>query len=660
MKNHLFTILLTTTLILLFGCEQIEKQPLSMMRLFSDHLVLQQTQSVPIWGNFTPGKTVTVSATWGETGSTTADKDGKWRMNLLTPTAGGPFEMTITTSDSTILLKDVMIGEVWLASGQSNMEMPLPGYLPNEPIDNAQTEIANAKYPGIRMFKVERSLNSEPQDTIIGYWQVCTPEQSVDFSATGYFFARKLHTELNVPIGIINASWGGTVAEAWTSKSGLSEFPHFAKTIDTYDKIATDNWVARFDNIPRPENLEELEALDAGDKKILAGDFDDKSWTKMQLPAGECRSENFIGGKVASQRLNGLFWYRKKVKISDPNIDYTLTIGAIDDADVIYFNGKKIGSTWNWQAKRIYPIDKSLVRKGENIISVKHFDGGGGSNISGPMQLETTNGNKIDLAGEWSGLFYADLASASLLIYGLENQGKLTDRPLMALSDPNGLPTSLYNAMIHPLIPYQVAGAIWYQGESNVGRAEEYEILFPALIGDWRNKWKYEFPFYFVQIAPFHYGGQISPALRDAQRKSLRLSQTGMAITMDIGDSISIHPGNKQAVGNRLARLALVNDYKKAMVASGPLFKNIEIKGNKAIVYFDFSDGLELKRPDGFEIAGLDKKFVPAQVKVVDNHLEVVASGIDDPRYVRYGWRDYFAGNLFNGAGLPASSFSNE
>ncbi len=660
MNNYLTSSLLFTILILLSGCEQVEKQPLSMMRLFSDHLVLQQAESVPIWGNFTPGKTVTVSATWGETGSVKTNKDGKWRLDLLTPTAGGPFELTIATSDSTILLKDVMIGEVWLASGQSNMEMPLPGYLPKEPIDNAQTEIANANYPGIRMFKVERNLNSEPLDTLIGSWQVCTPEQSVDFSATGYFFARKLHNELNIPIGIINSSWGGTVAEAWTSRSGLSEFPHYAKTMDTYDKIATNNWTTRFNKMPVPETLEELEALNLADKKILASDFDDGNWKKMQLPAGECRTENFIKGKVASQRLNGLFWYRKKIIINDPNTDYKLTIGAIDDADVIYFNGKKIGSTWSWQAERIYRVNKSFVKKGENIIAIKHFDGGGGSNISGPMQLESKDGKKIDLTGEWSGLFYADLANASLLIYGLEKQDSLNQRPLMALSDPNGLPASLYNAMIHPLVPYQVAGAIWYQGESNVGRAEEYEMLFPALISDWRNNWEYEFPFYFVQIAPFHYGGQVSPALRDAQRKSLRLSQTGMAITMDIGDSISIHPGNKQAVGNRLARLALVNDYKKTMVASGPLFKSVEMKANKAIIQFDFSNGLELKGPGGFEIAGLDKKFVPAQAKVVDNHLEVFASGIDDPRYVRYGWRDYFAGILFNGAGLPASSFSNE
>ncbi len=660
MKSHLISFFLFSFVGLFTGCQPTDPQPLSMMTLFSDHLVLQQAQPVPIWGKYTPGSTITVSGTWGESVSGKANKDGKWQLNLPTPSAGGPYEVRVNTTDSTILLKDVMIGEVWLASGQSNMEMPLPGYLPNEPIDNAQTEIANANYPGIRMFKVERSLNAVPQDTLIGNWQVCTPEQAKDFSATGYFFARKLHKVLNVPIGIINTSWGGTVAEAWASRSGLSEFPHYAKTIDAYDKTATDNWAAAFDKISGPVSLEELELLDVGDKKILATDFDDRNWTKMQLPASECRSENFIPGEVASQRLNGLFWYRKKITINDPNQAYILTIGAIDDADVVFFNGKKIGATWNWQAKRSYPVEPSLVKKGENIITIKHYDGGGGSNISGPIELATNLGEKIDLAGEWSGLFYADLANGSLLVYGLEQQEKLSQRPLMALSDPNGLPASLYNAMIHPLVPYEIAGAIWYQGESNVGRAEEYEKLFPALITDWRNQWDNEFPFYFVQIAPFHYGGQVSQNLRDAQRKSLRLPQTGMAITLDIGDSIRIHPGNKQAVGNRLARLALVNDYKKTMVASGPLFKTVEIKGNKAIVHFDFSEGLELRESGGFEIASLDRKFVSAQAKVVDDHLEVSASGIADPRYVRYGWKDYFAGKLFNGAGLPAASFSSE
>ncbi len=662
MKNFSIFSVLLFIFTVLASCQPVEKQPLSMMALFSDHLVLQQQQSVPIWGIYTPGEKVTVSGTWGESITGIVSEKGVWQLNIPTPSAGGPYEMNIATADSTIHLKDVMIGEVWLASGQSNMEMPLRGFGTKEPIDNGLVEIENADYPAIRFFKVARSLSAIPQDTLVGTWQVCAPAQAEDFSATGYFFARKLHQELKVPIGIINASWGGTVAEAWVSKAGLSDFPNFTEAMTAYDVTATNDWIDAFDKIPVPENLDQLGEIDLGATQILTADFDDEHWAKIQLPASACRSENFISGSVASQRLNGVFWYRKKVDLPDPKTDYTLTIGAIDDADIIYFNGKKIGATWGWNAKREYLIPKAIIKKGTNTIAVKHFDGGGGSKIVGPVYLKSVDGKVVDLKGEWSGLFYADLIGNSLLVYGLDRQDKLSQRPLMALSDPNGLPASLYNAMIHPLVPYSLAGAIWYQGESNVGRAKEYEALFPALIGDWRDQWEEEFPFYFVQIAPYEYqGDRVSPALRDAQRKSLRIPLTGMAITMDIGDSLSIHPGNKQAVGDRLARLALSNDYKIELINSGPLYKSFQVDDGQIILQFEqIAKGLELRGGAGFEIAGADKNYVSAKAEVVNNQIVLSASAISNPRYARYGWRDYFAGTLFNSAGLPASSFTTE
>ncbi len=663
MKNCLKLFLFFFLYFSVFACQPVEKQPLSMVAIFSDHLVLQQQQTVPVWGKYTPGEQVAVSGSWGESVTGRVNETGKWQLNIPTPPAGGPFELTVTTADSTIRLKDVMVGEVWLASGQSNMEMPLPGFLPKEPIDRADEEIAAASFQGIRMFNVKRNISPSPLDTLTGEWQVCTPENAVDFSATAYFFARKLHQELNVPVGILHASWGGTVAEAWVSKAGISAFPNFLNAMGAYDETASSQWVNAFNKIPIPGNLKELEVLEAGDTEILADGFDDQEWEKMTLPSGACRSENFIPGVVASQRLNGLFWYRKAFEIADPETDYLLTVGAIDDADVIYINGKKIGATWSWQARREYPVPKGVLKKGTNIIAIKHFDGGGGSNISGPLSLESDNGKAVNLAGEWSGLFYADLSGNALLEYGLENQDKLPRRPLLALSDPNGLPTSLYNAMIYPIVPYEIAGAIWYQGESNVGRAKEYEKLFPALITDWREQWEVEFPFYFVQIAPFHYGSQESPALRDAQRKSLRTPLTGMVVTMDIGDSLSIHPGNKQAVGERMARLALVDNYDKKIVRSGPLYKHFKLDESRIILHFDqVADGLVLilKGESGFEIAGMDKEFFPAKAWVVNNQIVLSASGVDKPRYARYGWRDYFAGTLFNSAGLPASSFTTE
>ena len=249
-------------------------------------------------------------------------------------------------------------------------------------------------------------------------------------------------------------------------------------------------------------------------------------------------------------------------------------MGVIDDADITYINGHKVGSMMSWNENRIYTVPSDVMKEGENTIVIKQLDGGGGSAVKGPMLLESENGETINIEGEWRALFYGDIKGRSIIKYGFEFQDQLKNRPeLVNTAGPNELASSLYNGMIHPLIPYGIKGAIWYQGESNVGRADQYEKLFPAMINDWRKYWGYDFPFYFVQIAPFSYGNELSPALRDAQRKSLTTPNTGMAIAMDIGTSKSIHPGNKQDVGKRLALLALDKDYEYDIISSGPLYK---------------------------------------------------------------------------------------
>ena len=475
--------LIAVAFCLLFTSCQVgqEKKALKLNELFTNHMVLQQNEEVAFWGEYTPGKEVTVSGSWGKEATTTAENNGNWTLNLPTPEAGGPFTVNIVTKDSTVTINDAMIGEVWLASGQSNMEMPVKGWPPEDPINNSEEEVANANYPGIRMFTVARSFSLEPLDTIIGQWEVASPETAGEFSATAYFFARRLHQELNIPIGIIHASWGGTVAEAWTSKGQL--------------------------------------------KKL--GDFD------------------------------------KDIEI-------------------------------------------------------------------------------------------------------LEDSSLLT-RPNILKLHPN-LPTVLYNGMLHPIIPFTIKGAIWYQGESNVSRAEQYKKLFPAMIEDWRTQWKNDFPFYFVQIAPYQYHKSSdvsldkSQKLRDAQRLSLKTKNTGMAVTMDIGNFTNIHPANKQEVGARLAGLALANDYGKQLVASGPLYKSFEKSENKLILDFDYKGtGLMAKESlSKFEIAGADKIFVSAVAKIVDNKVLVFAASIAQPEYVRYAWRDNGIATLFNNEGLPASSFTTE
>ena len=474
---------IAVVLCLLFTSCQVgqEKKALKLNELFTNHMVLQQNEKVTIWGLYTPGEEVTVSGNWGKEATTTTDDNGNWTLPLPTPEAGGPYTVNIVTNDSTVTINDVMIGEVWLASGQSNMEMPVKGWPPNDTINNSEKEVANANYPGIRMFTVIKTFSLEPLDTLVGQWEVASPETAGEFSATAYFFARRLHQELNIPIGIIHSSWGGTVAEAWTSKSQLKKLGDFNKDIEIFE-------------------------------------------------------------------------------------------------------------------------DSSLLTR-PNILKLHQ-----------------------------------------------------------------NLPTVLYNGMIHPIIPFTIKGAIWYQGEANVGRAEQYKKLFPAMIEDWRAKWDNEFPFYFVQIAPYqyHHSPDVSldksHKLRDAQRQSLKTKNTGMAVTMDIGNFTNIHPANKQEVGARLAGLALANDYGKQLVASGPLYKSFEKSENKLILDFDYKGtGLMAKGSlSEFEIAGADKKYVSAVAKIVDNKVQVFAAFIAQPEYTRYAWRDNGIATLFNKEGLPASSFTTE
>lgn len=661
-KLNVLTIFALTGILLLFSCQPTVKKELTLNPLISDHMVLQQQEEVMFWGGYTPNGEISVKAEWGSESTAKADEEGNWRLKVTTPEAGGPFEVNIVTRDTIIRLVDVMVGEVWLASGQSNMQMTLKGYMPNEPIDNYKQEIENAKYSDIRMFTVENIMSNSMLDTVSGDWQVCSPETAEDFSAAGYFFARKLHQELGVPVGIINSSWGGTEVEAWISKKGLNEFPEMLKEIESFDEEEIETWINQFDHLPAPSSIEDFEKLDLEDSEILRNDFDDSEWPKVTVPHENCLSNEFIPDLESSFFLNGVFWYRNKFNIKNAGSDYVLYMGVIDDADITYINGHKVGSMMSWNENRIYTVPSDVMKEGENTIVIKQLDGGGGSAVKGPMLLESENGETINIEGEWRALFYGDIKGRSIIKYGFEFQDQLKNRPeLVNTAGPNELASSLYNGMIHPLIPYGIKGAIWYQGESNVGRADQYEKLFPAMINDWRKYWGYDFPFYFVQIAPFSYGNELSPALRDAQRKSLTTPNTGMAIAMDIGTSKSIHPGNKQDVGKRLALLALDKDYEYDIISSGPLYKSHEIFKN--YIDIDFENKGSGLQSNGilkdFEIAEDNMVYQKAKAEIIDNKVRVSSGMIKYPKHVRYGWKNWTVGTLFNKEGLPASSFNS-
>tara|TARA_R110002111_G_scaffold192036_5_gene258358 strand:- start:943 stop:2829 length:1887 start_codon:yes stop_codon:yes gene_type:complete len=628
-------------------------------------MVLQQNTNVAFWGIYTPNKKVTVSGSWGKITTTIANAQGHWKLNLETPKAGGPFKVEIETDKHSKTLTDIMIGEVWLASGQSNMEMTLRGWPPNDIIDNSEEEIAKADYPEIRMFTVIKQLSLDPENALTGNWKISSPETTGDFSASAYFFARKLHKTLNVPIGIIHSSWGGTPAESWTSNQAINEIGDFDDILKKLDDISDhkeeSDWFSKWETASVPLDDKGWDKLAFYDNELKQIQYNDSQWDDMYLPG---RFDDIVKGD-----FDGVMWFRKIINIENIDSDYTLSIGAVDDMDVIYINGQKIGSYAGISyanTKREYKIPKSFLNKGDNTIAIRAIDVGGPGLFKGPMLLDNQAGSKVSLSGNWKSKMVAEIYKNKFYFYGIDKLD-LSKRAISIKLNP-GIPSVLYNAMIHPLIPYTIKGAIWYQGEANVGRAEQYQRLFPAMIKDWRTQWNYDFPFYFVQIAPFQYHGNNdvsldqSQKLREAQRHALKTKYTGMVVTLDIGNFNNIHPSNKQDVGRRLARLALANDYGKPIVPSGPLFKSLKVVEQKMILDFDYTGSGLMAKGDllGFEIAGTDKNYVYANAKIVDNKIELSASAISKPMYVRYGWKNKAVPSLFNIEGLPASSFISE
>ena len=638
---------------------------LQLNALFSDHMVLQQSANVSFWGTYTPNETLSVTGSWGSKSTTIVDSNGHWKLDLETPEAGGPFTVEIQTKFHKKSLVNIMIGEVWLASGQSNMEMTLRGWPPNDIIDNSEEEIQKADYAEVRMFTVQKQLSLNPRGTFKGSWKVSSPETAGEFSASAYFFARRLHKTLKVPIGIIHSSWGGTPVEAWTSNEQVKKTGDFDRILNTISSVdpqkETSDWFSKWKSIAIPVGDKQWDQLVVYDSEFKQVDYDDSQWNQVYLP-GQFDA-------ITQVDFDGVMWFRKTVHIRDLRSDYTLEIEAIDDMDLIYVNGNKVGGFAGASysnSKRAYKVSKRLLNKGANTIAIRAIDIGGPGTFKGPMLLSSDSGSKISLTGYWSYRMAAEIYKGKLYLYGTEHLN-LKDKAAIFKVNPK-LPTVLFNAMIHPLIPYTIKGAIWYQGEENVGRAEQYKQLFPAMISDWRERWNYNFPFYFVQIAPFQYPREKKTALdqsqklREAQRSTLNTINTGMVVTMDIGNFNNIHPSNKQAVGKRLAGLALANEYGKQLVASGPLFKSIKRRGEILVVNFDeIGSGLISKGAlRGFEIAGLDMIYKVAEANIINNTIELSASTVSNPKYARYGWSDQAVPCLFNREGLPASSFTSE
>jgi sialate O-acetylesterase len=611
--------------------------------LFGDHTVLQRDAPVKIWGWADKNETVRLQF-HGQTLTTRAKSDGSWELTLAPMPFGGPYVMTVKGKNNVIELNDMLIGDVWLCSGQSNMEWTVAQSA------NAATEIANATYTEIRSLRVPKGIKAEPQNDFTAAWVVCSPATVSDFSGVAYFYARELYRELNIPIGIINASWGGTDIETWISGNAFTVLPDKVKkkydaevrrNIDGYLKSNTGSRQAFLDAMKNDPALSEKWFDPATDRSL---------WQTITVPAEWASTPLAL--------IDGQVWFSYDV-VLPANVSgkpAELSLGTIDDSDITWINGVQVGENSGWDTPRHYHIPAGVLKEGNNNITVRITDNGGSGGMWSPPEaiyLES-GAEKWSLAGHWK--YKASVSNAEYKVLDIT---------------PNMVYASLYNTMINPMTKFRIKGVVWYQGENNTGRAYSYRTLFSALISNWRSQWGYEFPFYWVQLANL-YPLNETPVesawaeLREAQTMALGLPKTGQAVIYDIGNPNDIHPTNKQDVGRRLARIAFHKDYgKTAIIYAGPTFQSMETVGNQAIITMD-THGSELAIHnkygylEGFTVAGDDKKFEWAKATVEGNKIIVYSDRVTHPVAVRYGWANNPGGNLFNTERLPAVPFRTD
>lgn len=637
------------TLTVFFACMQLLCAQVRLPHLISDSMVLQRGAPIHIWGWAAPGEEVSVQFNNKAYKIKTA-ADGKWTVTLSSMQAGGPYDMQITASNS-ITLKNILIGDVWICSGQSNMVLPMERVKERYP-----DEIEQANYPAIRQFFLPTvyNFNKEQDDVPPGRWVAANPQTVLQFSATAYFFAKKIYSKYHVPLGLINTSVGGSPAEAWLSEDALKTFPQYVSLLQQCkDSLYVDS-IKKADNAGTNAWNQYINEHDKGlNEQIKWYDtaYNAGTWQTMQVPG------YWSDNDVALKDVNGSVWFRKEIDVPArmTGKDVKLMMGRIVDMDVVYVNGVQCGTTGYQYPPRRYTIKAGVLKPGKNIIVVRVINnaGKGGFVLDKPYYLAVA-GDTIHLAGNWQ-----------------YKQGTVA-QPLAPTTFFQYKPTGLFNSMIAPLLYCTIKGVLWYQGESNTGKPKEYFSFLPALIHDWRTHWhNNNLPFIYVQL-PNYLEEQPQPGesnlaiLREAQRKTLSVPNTAMAITIDIGEWNDIHPLNKKGVGERLALAAENLVYgDRAIVATGPLYQAISIRSNKAIITFTNTSGsLIAKGSDTlryFAIAGADKKFMWAKAVILNNKVIVWSEVVPTPVYVRYAWADNPAGaNLYNNEGLPASPFTTE
>ena len=614
-------------------------------RIIRDSMVLQRGIPLNLWGWASKGEKVTVKFRQSTRTAKTSN-DGKWAVQLPPQNAGGPYTLEISGKNK-ILLHDILVGEVWLCAGQSNMEHQLKLH----DIVYAAA-IAGANYPEIRQFKIPNitSLTGTKDDLPGGSWNWANPSAVREFSAVAYFFAKALYQKYHVPVGIINASWGGIPIESMMSEESLKAFPVLLATVQKNKDTAYVNGENR-------RAAQDMRALpQPKDKGMTEKWFDTayvpKGWHAMAIP-GYWEDQGVLN-------VHGAVWYRREITIpaSMANKSARVLLGRIVDADELYINGKKAGNTTYLYPQRRYGVEAGVLKPGKNlfVIRVINYAGKGGFVPDKPYKIVAGN-DTVDLTGYWQ--YKVGYVNAP---------GIGTVRPGIALQNQ---PAALYNAMLHPVIGYGIKGFAWYQGESNTSRADEYARLQPSMITDWRHRWQEgDIPFLFVQLPGFmgynYLPGESSWALfREAQAQSLLLSNTAMAVAIDLGEWNDVHPDRKKEIGDRLALAAERIAYGDTVVYAGPVFTTAVIDGDKMILSFDYTGGGLItndgEAPRAFAIAGADTPFVWATPKIAGDKIIAWSDEIKEPKFIRYSWADNPVDpNLYNKEGLPASPFRSD
>ena len=629
---------------LLIVCCPLVQAEVSLPKLLSDGLILQRDTANRIWGWANEGEEVVVKLDGQEMGSAIA-RNGEWLVLLEAMPAGGPHQLQVNGKNQRVI-DDVYFGDLWIASGQSNMQLPMERVK-----EKYGDEIAGADYPLIRMFTVPREYNFDlPQkDVAQGEWQAANSETVLDFSAVAYFFAKELYKKLDVAIGIVSSNFGGSPAEAWMSEEALQAYPHYLKVAHSYRDEVYLKSLLDADQSRSDAWYQNADAKDSGltqSVKWFDNAYDASSWESINLPA-------FLEDEGVAP-MNGVVWLKKEFTLSasDAGKAARLMLGRMVDADSTYVNGVLVGNTTYQYPPRRYQVKEHILQEGKNTVTVRLISNAGkGGLIKDKPYWISTGDTKINLNGTWR--YRVGVVSEPL------------DAPVFTRYKQ---PLGFYNAMLAPLLNLSIKGVIWYQGESNTDRPDEYAKLFPAMIRDWRKQWgQGDFPFIYVQLANF-LEPQEEPVesmwaeTRDAQLRALSEPNTAMVVTIDVGEWNDIHPLNKKAVGERLAFAARNLAYgENTLVSSGPIYHSMEIRGNRIALRFENRGaGLAVRgsKLDGFAIAGEDGRYVWAEAIIENDEVIVWSDWVNAPLKVRYAWADNpVTANLYNQEGLPASPF---